>query len=147
MLNLSHKNLDVYKISLQLSDEIYKITKSFPKEEMYGLVSQIRRAAVSVCSNLAEGAARISKKEKKRFYEISRSSLVEIDTQLEISLQQQYIKKEQMPEIEKLLESTFRMLSKMIENLRKVPTPTNQPLLPICNYNSPNTRAPEMILL
>lgn len=123
MLNLSHKNLDVYKISLQLSDEIYKITKSFPKEEMYGLVSQIRRAAVSVCSNLAEGAARISKKEKKRFYEISRSSLVEIDTQLEISLQQQYIKKEQMPEIEKLLESTFRMLSKMIENLRKVPTP------------------------
>jgi four helix bundle protein len=123
MLNLSHKNLDVYKISLQLLDEIYKVTKSFPKEEMYALVSQIRRAAVSVCSNLAEGAARISKKEKKRFYEISRSSLVEIDTQLEISLQQQYIKKEQMQQIEKLLESTFRMLSKMIENLRQNPTP------------------------
>jgi len=122
MLNLSHKNLEVYKISLKLSDEIYKVTKTFPKDEMYALVSQIRRAVVSVCSNLAEGAARISKKEKKRFYEISRSSLVEIDTQLEIALQQQYIKKEQIAEIEKLLESTFRILSKMIENLRKAPS-------------------------
>ena len=85
MLNLSHKNLEVYKISLKLIKEVYAITKGFPKEELYVLVSQIRRAAISVCSNIAEGASRISRAEKKRFYEISRSSLVEMDTQFEIS--------------------------------------------------------------
>jgi four helix bundle protein len=74
MLNLSHKNLDVYNMALKLLKEVYTITKTFPKEELYVLVSQIRRAAISVCSNIAEGASRISKKEKKRFYEISRSS-------------------------------------------------------------------------
>ena len=122
MLNLSHKNLDVYKISLQLIKEIYKLTKTFPREELFVLVSQIRRAAISVCSNLAEGASRISKKEKKRFYEISRSSLVEIDTQMEIAIILDYYKKGQMRELEGHLESTFRMLSKIINNLHKSPT-------------------------
>jgi four helix bundle protein len=64
MLSLSHKNLDVCKISLQLIREIYKATKTFPKEELFVLVSQIRRAAISVCSNLAEEASGILKKEK-----------------------------------------------------------------------------------
>jgi four helix bundle protein len=122
MLNLSHKNLDVYKLSLKLLEEVYKATKLFPKEEIYVLVAQLRRAAISVCSNLAEGAARISKAEKKRFYEISRSSLVEIDTQFEIALLQQFVKKEQIAVLEKYLESVFRMLSKMIDNLRLNPT-------------------------
>ena len=84
MLILSHKTLEVYNISLNLLKEIYKTTKGFPKEEQYLLISQVRRAAISVCSNIAEGAARISKKEKKRFYEVARSSVVEIDTQFEI---------------------------------------------------------------
>jgi len=94
MLKLSHKNLDVYRFSIQLLEEIYKTTKSFPKEEQYTLVNQLRRAAISVCSNIAEGASRLSKREKKRFYEIARGSLVEIDTQLEISLILNYIDKE-----------------------------------------------------
>jgi four helix bundle protein len=72
--------------SLILVEEVYKITRLFPRQEQYILVSQIRRAAVSVCSNIAEGGARISKKEKKRFYEVARSSLVEIDSQLEVSI-------------------------------------------------------------
>src|SRR6476646_4730638 len=80
MLNLSHKQLDVYQISLKLVKEVYNATKQFPKEEQYVLTSQLRRAAISVSSNIAEGAARRSKREKRRFYEISRSSLVEIDT-------------------------------------------------------------------
>ena len=58
MLNLSHKNLDVYKISLNLVKEVYKATRQFPKEEQYVLISQIRRAAISVASNIAEGASR-----------------------------------------------------------------------------------------
>ena len=122
MLNLSHKNLIVYKISLSLIKEIYIVTKSFPKEEQFTLISQIRRAAISVCSNIAEGAARISKKEKKRFYEISRSSIVELDTQFEIAIILEYYKKGQMAELQQYLESTFRMLSKMIDNLNSDPT-------------------------
>ncbi len=122
MLTLSHKNLEVYKISLKLIEEIYKTTKTFPKEEQYVLVSQIRRAAISVCCNIAEGASRISKAEKKRFYEISRSSLVELDTQFEIAIILKYYEGGKMKELEQYLESTFRMLSKMIENLRQPPT-------------------------
>lgn len=122
MLNLSHKKLDVYQISLKLVKEVYKATKQFPKEEQFVLISQIRRAAISVSSNIAEGASRISKKEKKRFYEISRSSLVEMDTQFEIAIILEYYKNGQMAELEQYLESTFRMLSKMIENLNLNPT-------------------------
>ena len=129
MLNLSHKNLDVYKISLPLLKEIYSVTKLFPKEELFVLVSQIRRAAISICSNLAEGAARVSPKEKKRFYEIARSSLVEVDTQLEIALLLNYYSDNKS--LEQNLKSTFRMLSKMIKNLNsKIPLATSQ--APLC---------------
>lgn len=117
MLQLSHKKLDVYQIALNLVKEVYTLTKTFPAEERFVLVSQLRRAAISVCSNLAEGSARISKLEKKRFYEISRSSTVEIDTQIEIALIIDYLTKQQIEELEKYLESCFRMLSKMISNL------------------------------
>ena len=122
MLTLSHKNLDVYKISLNLVKEVYKATAHFPKEEQYVLISQIRRAAISVCSNIAEGASRISKPEKKRFYEISRSSLVEMDTQFEIAIILEYYKTAQIQELEEYLKSTFKMLSKMITNLNSNPT-------------------------
>ena len=118
MLQLAHKKLDVYGIALNLTKEIYEVTKTSPKEEQFVLISQLRRAAVSVCSNLAEGSARISKADKRRFYEISRSSLVEIDTQFEVSLILGYLKKEQLLKLEGYIESVFRMLSKMITNLK-----------------------------
>lgn len=119
MLNLAHKQLDVYKIALNLVKEVYSLTKSFPKEEQFVLVSQLRRAAISVCSNLAEGSSRRSKIEKKRFYEISRSSLVETDTQFEIALILEYLHTSQLEKLEAYLESVFRMLSKMISNLNE----------------------------
>ena len=118
MLQLAHKNLEVYKIALDLVKEIYKLTKTFPKEEQYVLSTQLRRAAISVCSNLSEGSSRYSRMEKKRFYEISRSSLVEIDTQLELSLMLEYLQLKQIEHVEKTIESVFRMLSRMINNLR-----------------------------
>ena len=99
MLQLSHKKLDVYQISLKLVKEVYIATRLFPKEEQFVLISQIRRAAISVSSNIAEGASRISKAEKKRFYEISRSSLVEMDTQFEIASILEYYKNGQMKEM------------------------------------------------
>ena len=122
MLDLSHKNLEVYKIALLFVKEVYTVTKLLPKDELYGLVSQLRRAAVSVSSNLAEGAARKSPREKKRFYEISRSSLVEVDTQIEICMLLEFVKKENLIDLGKYSESVFRMLSKMIGNLEAVST-------------------------
>jgi four helix bundle protein len=117
MLNLSHKKLDVYQIALTLLKKVYHLTKSFPKEERFLLITQLRRASVSVCSNIAEGAARKSKSEKKRFYEVSRSSVVEIDTQFEIALILEYVSNDQIQESEQYVESLFRILSKMITNL------------------------------
>lgn len=119
MLNLSHKNLVVYQAGLKLVREIYSLTGQFPKEEQYVIINQLRRAAISVCSNIAEGAARRSKPEKIRFFEMSRSSAVEIDTQLEISIHLGYTKHEQLDNISRLLISVFRILSKLIENLNK----------------------------
>ncbi len=136
MLNLSHKNLEVYKIALVMVKEVYTITKLLPKEELYGLTSQLRRAAVSISSNLAEGAARKSTKEKKRFYEVSRSSLVEVDTQIEICLLLDYIKQENIIELGKYSESVFRMLSKMIGNLEL--SPTSQSPLTTSQTHLPN---------
>ena len=120
MLDLSNKKLDVYLLAMELVKDIYELSKLLPKDEQYVLVSQIRRAAVSVCSNIAEGTARRSKAEKLRFYEISRSSLVEIVTQLEIALTLSYLNKDQMIDLERKLKSVFNMLSKMITNLQPV---------------------------
>jgi len=117
MLTLSHKTLEVYSISFNVLKEIYLITKEFPAEEKFSLISQLRRSAISVCSNIAEGASRISKNEKKRFYEIARSSLVEMDTQLEISYSLAFCNPENLKSLEKNIESVFRILSKMISNL------------------------------
>ncbi len=117
MLNLSHKNLIIYKNVLELTKEVYYLTRQLPKDELFGLSSQLKRAAVSVCSNLAEGAGRISKAEKKRFYEISRSSLVEIDTQISVCLMVNYLDKSQILKLELLINNGFAIISKMISNL------------------------------
>ena len=114
MLQLSHKKLDVYKITLILIKEIYIITKEFPDAEKFGLINQLRCASVSVCSNIAEGSSRKTDAEKRRFLEISRSSLVEIDTQIEIALMLNYVKKENITELENCISHVFQMLSKMI---------------------------------
>lgn len=114
MLNLNHKNLDVYKKTIELVKHIYKITVHLPKEEMFGLTSQIRRAAISVPSNLAEGAARKSKVERKRFFEISRASLVELDTQIEIAIGLKMLDKNQIIDLEELMNHNFALISKLI---------------------------------
>jgi len=114
MLNLNHKNLTVWKESIEFIANIYQLTLLFPKEELYGLVSQLRRAAVSIASNLAEGAARSTLKERKRFYEIARSSLVEIDTQLEIAYKLQYCDEKNLESLKNRMNHIFAMLSNMI---------------------------------
>lgn len=78
----TYRDLDAWKEAHKLTLAIYKITRDFPDEEMFGLTSQIRRAAVSATSNIAEGFARESYREKVHFYSIARGSLIEIDNQL-----------------------------------------------------------------
>lgn len=87
----------------------------FPNHEKFGLVSQLRRAAVSISSNISEGAARKSELERKRFFEISRSSLVEIDTQIETSLALNYLSEYQIQLLNTLTNETFAMLSSLIK--------------------------------
>lgn len=87
----NHKDLDAWKLSIDLVTEIYKKTKEFPKEELYGLTSQIRRCAVSIPSNIAEGSARQSDKELIQFLYIALGSCAELETQLIISENLYYI--------------------------------------------------------
>ena len=114
MLRLSHKNLTVYDKSIELVCLIYTATNSFPNDERFGLISQLRRCAISIPSNIAEGASRKSLIERKRFYEISRSSLVEMDTQLEISIKLGHLKRYHMIKINRLTNEVFAMLSSML---------------------------------
>ncbi|MGM0546199.1 MAG: four helix bundle protein [Bacteroidota bacterium] len=116
MINLSHKKLDVWRASIKLTAIIYELTLLFPKHELYGLTSQLRRASVSIPSNIAEGAARRSPKERCRFYEIARSSLVEVDTQLEIAQKLNYLSDKELIKVENELEHIFAMLSNLIKS-------------------------------
>ena len=81
----NHKDLDAWKESIRLAVTVFKILEEFPISEMYGLTSQIKRSVVSISSNIAEGAARGSKKEFTRFLNIALGSLAELETQLIIS--------------------------------------------------------------
>ena len=87
----THIDLDVWKFSMDFVENIYKLSANFPKEEMYGLTSQIRRAAVSIPSNIAEGASRQSRKEFVQFLYISLGSLSEVETQLMLSERLQFV--------------------------------------------------------
>jgi four helix bundle protein len=81
----SFRDLEVWKRSIQMTVSIYRLTQGFPKEEIYGLTSQMRRAAVSVPSNIAEGHGRLNKGEYRQFLGIARGSNFELQTQLEIA--------------------------------------------------------------
>lgn len=86
-----HKNLDGWKKAMDLVEEVYKITLNFPQDERFGIISQLRRAAVSVPSNIAEGAGRRTDKEFVHFLSIAIGSLNELDTQIELSFKLKYI--------------------------------------------------------
>jgi four helix bundle protein len=119
MLELAHKKLDVWKKSLEYVSSIYKLTQSFPREEQFGLTSQLRRAAVSIISNIAEGFARSSKIETKRFLEIARSSLVEVDTQIEIAVSLKYLTERNIKELTELSNHIFAMLTNLIKKFSR----------------------------
>jgi four helix bundle protein len=81
----THKDLDVWRIAVELAIDVYKVTRSFPREEQFGLSAQMRRSAVSIASNIAEGAARQTSKEFAQFLHMAAGSTSELDTQIEIT--------------------------------------------------------------
>lgn len=113
-LELAHTKLDVFQVSKKFVLTCYKETKSFPAEEKFGIISQLRRAALSVHLNVAEGCSRKSVAERKRFYEIARGSIIEIDAALDIAVELSYTTKERLTELGEYLKRSFQMISKMI---------------------------------
>ena len=105
------EKLDVWRKSIDLATIIYKSTSTFPRAEIYGLSSQIQRAAVSVSSNIAEGSVRFSSKEQIRFYEVAFGSLMEVVSQIILAQKLNYISNENFVEIRNLVEEISRMLN------------------------------------
>jgi four helix bundle protein len=105
----SYTDLDVWKKARQLVKEIYLVTKKFPKEELYGLTNQMRRAAVSVPSNIAEGHGRNSTKDSLQFFFIARGSLYELETQIFVSF-----------DLELLIQIDLDILTNQITDCKKL---------------------------
>ena len=116
---MDYKNLNVWKESINLVKGIYKVTANFPYDEKYGLTSQLRRASISIPSNIAEGNSRSSDKDYKRFVDIAYGSALELETQLIISVELGYINKsdsifQKLEEVKKLISGFIKFLKKEI---------------------------------
>jgi len=113
----SYKDLKVWQRSVELALSIYRLTKTFPAEERYGLTSQIQRAGVSVPSNIAEGYGRGTRKEYKQFLTIARGSTLEVQTQLIIENELGYCNLAALAQAESLSEEVSKMLYSLIQKL------------------------------
>ncbi|HEY6763910.1 MAG TPA: four helix bundle protein [Candidatus Sulfotelmatobacter sp.] len=114
----TYSDLEVWQASMELEMNVYAVTRAFPKEEIYGLTSQLRRAAVSVPSNIAEGKGRSSDKELLQFLNHSRGSLFEIETQVTISQRLGYIEAEACKGILRQTSRVGKMLNGLIRAFR-----------------------------
>ena len=111
-----HHELVAWQVSVELVKDLYKLTETFPAKETYGLASQIRRAAISVPSNIAEGAARTTKREFAHYLSMARGSLSEIDTQLTIAKQLGYIDNDE--EVQQKLDRVFGLIGGLLKSIR-----------------------------
>jgi len=112
-IKFSFENLTVWQNSIEFSKNIYELTKYFPKEEFYGLTSQIRRAAVSISLNIAEGKGRYHKKEFIQFLYLARGSLYEVITCLKLAQQLNYLPKNLEPRAMSLIQYAFTIQSQL----------------------------------
>ncbi len=113
-IQLNHKSLTVYAVIGEMVKEVYVLSLLLPAEEKFNMVQQMRRAALSVKLNFAEGCSRKSPVERKRFLEIARGSLVEIDTIFETATDLKYLNAEKLDNCGIIINKTFAMLSNMI---------------------------------
>ena len=114
-----HKRLDAWQLGMQLVFEVYRITRDFPAEERYGLVGQMRRAAVSIPSNIAEGAARNTTREFVNFLHTAPGSLSELDTPFDIGEGLGYVRNDARVLIEPLMSRIDKTLTGLMKSLRK----------------------------
>lgn len=114
----SFTDLTTWKKAYELTLKIYKATEKFPKEEMFGIISQLRRAAVSISSNIAEGFSRISKKEKIQFYYIALDSLTEVQNLLMLSRDFKYIELNNYNELINLTNETGKLINGLIRSIK-----------------------------
>ncbi len=112
------RTLKIWHTGMEIVKQVYLLATVFPKEEQYGLRSQISRAAVSIPSNIAEGCSRSSEIEYKRFLEIALGSLFELDTQLEIVQELDIVQKEDLESLQKLITEEGKMLNGLISKLK-----------------------------
>lgn len=112
----THKELNVWKKGIELVKLVYTTTQSFPKEELYGLASQMRRCAVSIPSNIAEGYGRLSNKELKHFLYISLGSASELETQLIIAKELDFINEENFDTLSLIINEEIKMIASLIKS-------------------------------
>jgi four helix bundle protein len=110
----NYQKLDAWKTAMQLVKEVYLLTKKFPKEEVYALTSQIKRASVSIPTNIAEGMGRQYKKDTIQFLHISRGSVYEVETLLNIALMVQIINEHEFQTFLPQLDSSIKLLNGLI---------------------------------
>lgn len=121
----SHRDLIVWQKAMKLVESVYEATASFPKEETYALTSQIRRAVVSIPSNIAEGQGRRMAKEYMYFLANARGSLLELDTQLEIALRLSYLTEAKYSELHMQLDEVARILNGLMRSVEHSSSVTN----------------------
>ena len=114
----SYRDLRVWQRAMELVFGVYDVTRSFPKEELYGLVSQMRRAAVSVPSNIAEGKGRLTDRDRAHFYSQARGSLLELETQILIAQRLEYMFEARAKSLIETAAELGRMLNALIERIR-----------------------------
>lgn len=119
----SYKDLIVWQKAMDLVEMVYRATKTFPKEELYGLTNQLRRAVVSIPSNIAEGQARKSTAEFRNFLSIARGSLAEVETQLLIARRLSYINQQKLGAILSIQVEVNKMTNSLILKLAPNPSP------------------------
>ncbi|MFZ1290158.1 MAG: four helix bundle protein [Melioribacteraceae bacterium] len=114
----THKDLDVWKKSIEFVTELYIVTKTFPEEEKYGLTNQLRRASISIPSNISEGAARKGKLEFKQFLYISLSNAAELETQLIIAKNLNFITNDSYTDLINKLNTISKMIQGLLKSLK-----------------------------
>ena len=117
-MNVSYRDLVVWQRSMKLVLNVYRATKGFPKEELYALVSQMRRAAVSIPSNIAEGKGRFTDRDRSHFYLQARGSLLELETQILIARELGYISRAELERLLASSEEIGKMLNGLVHAIR-----------------------------
>ncbi len=130
MDDYGYRQLHAWKKAMDVVDEVYVVTRSFPVDERFGLISQMRRCAVSIPSNIAEGYGRGHRKEYLRHLGIARASIMELETQVMIAVRQQFLQRDAAKPMWSMIQEAARLLNGLIRALEKPTTPASSSPVP-----------------